>query len=132
MKTVIDFLKTLPDSTPFSNFVGEKIFNTKVYVKKSRLMVDYWLFEILCQNFKRPRKFEKSQKTKILYGSLMSKNVKIEPQLNKIWADFGFSSVNPWFGTKKSKRHESTQKNFWTKTKNTCPIILIESPNNEI
>jgi hypothetical protein len=45
---------------------------------------------------------------------------------------FGFSSVNPWFGTKKSKRHKSTQKFFWAKTKNTCPIILIETPNNEI
>jgi hypothetical protein len=43
-----------------------------------------------------------------------------------------FSSVNPRFGTKKSKRHKSTQKNVWTKTKNTCPIILIETPNNEI
>jgi hypothetical protein len=45
---------------------------------------------------------------------------------------FGFSSVNPRFGTKKSKRHKLTQKFFWTKTKNTCPIILIETPNNEI
>jgi hypothetical protein len=45
---------------------------------------------------------------------------------------FGFSSVNPRFGTKKSKRHKSTQKIFWAKTKHTCPIILIETPNNEI
>jgi hypothetical protein len=36
---------------------------------------------------------------------------------------FGFSSVNPRFGTKKSKRHESTQKKFWTKTKNTCAAM---------
>jgi hypothetical protein len=43
-----------------------------------------------------------------------------------------FSSVNPGFGTKKSKRHKSTQKFFWTKTKNGCPIILIETPTNEI
>jgi hypothetical protein len=45
---------------------------------------------------------------------------------------FGFSSVIPRFGIKKSKRHKSTQKNYWAKTKNTCPIILIETPNNEI
>jgi hypothetical protein len=45
---------------------------------------------------------------------------------------FGFCSVNPRFRTKKSKRHKSTQKIFWTETKNTCPIILIETPNNEI
>jgi hypothetical protein len=61
----------------------------------------------------------------------MPKNVKIEPQIHKM-EQFGFSSVNPWFGTKKSKRHKSTQKFFWAKTKNTCPIILIETPNNEI
>jgi hypothetical protein len=34
MKTDIDFLKILPDTAPFPNFVGEKIFNTKVYLKK--------------------------------------------------------------------------------------------------
>jgi hypothetical protein len=45
---------------------------------------------------------------------------------------FGFSSVNPRFGTKKSKRHKSTQNFFWAKTKNLCPIILIETPINEI
>jgi hypothetical protein len=45
---------------------------------------------------------------------------------------FGFSSVNPRFGTKKSKHHKSAQKIFWAKTKNTCPIILIETPNFEI
>jgi hypothetical protein len=33
MKTVIDFLKLLPDTAP--NFDGEKIFNTKAtYIKK--------------------------------------------------------------------------------------------------
>jgi hypothetical protein len=34
MKTVIDFLKILPDTTPFQNFVGEKIFITEAYIKK--------------------------------------------------------------------------------------------------
>jgi hypothetical protein len=34
MKTVIDFLKTLPDTALFSNFDDEKIFNTKAYMKK--------------------------------------------------------------------------------------------------
>jgi hypothetical protein len=29
MKTVIDFLKILPDTAPFPNFVGERIFITK-------------------------------------------------------------------------------------------------------
>jgi hypothetical protein len=32
MKTVIYFLKILPDTAPFPNFVGEKIFNTKAYI----------------------------------------------------------------------------------------------------
>jgi hypothetical protein len=42
MKTVFDFLKILPDTAPFPNFVGEKIFITKAYIKKSsRLMEDY-------------------------------------------------------------------------------------------
>jgi hypothetical protein len=42
MKTVIDFLKILPDTAPFPDFLGEKIFNTKAYIKKSsRLMGDY-------------------------------------------------------------------------------------------
>jgi hypothetical protein len=34
MKTVIDFLKILPDAVSFLNFVGEKIFNTKTDIKK--------------------------------------------------------------------------------------------------
>jgi hypothetical protein len=34
MRTVIDFLKILPDTAPFPNFVGEKIFITKAYLKK--------------------------------------------------------------------------------------------------
>jgi hypothetical protein len=34
MKTVIDFFKILLDTAPFPNFVGEKIFNTKAYIKK--------------------------------------------------------------------------------------------------
>jgi hypothetical protein len=34
MKTVIGFFKILPDTAPFSNFVDEKIFNTKAYIKK--------------------------------------------------------------------------------------------------
>jgi hypothetical protein len=38
MKTVIDFLKILLDTAPFSNFVGENIFNTKAYIK---MMGDY-------------------------------------------------------------------------------------------
>jgi hypothetical protein len=65
MKSVIDFFKKkLPDTAPFPNFVGGKIFNTKAYIKKSsRLMVDYYLiFEFLGQNFRRPQKFKKSQK----------------------------------------------------------------------
>jgi hypothetical protein len=33
METVIDFLKSLPDTAPFLNFVGEKIFYTKAYIK---------------------------------------------------------------------------------------------------
>jgi hypothetical protein len=42
MKTVFDFLKILPDTAPFPNFVGEKIFITKANIKKSsRLMEDY-------------------------------------------------------------------------------------------
>jgi hypothetical protein len=45
---------------------------------------------------------------------------------------FGFSSVNPRSDSKKSKRHKSTQKIFWAKTKNPCSIILIETPNDEI
>jgi hypothetical protein len=69
MKTVIDFLKILPDTAPFPNFDGEKTFNTKAYIKKSnRLMGDYWLiFEFLGQNFRRSRKLENSQKTKKIY-----------------------------------------------------------------
>jgi hypothetical protein len=31
--SVFDFLKILPDTTPFPNFDGEKIFNTKAYIK---------------------------------------------------------------------------------------------------
>jgi hypothetical protein len=34
MKTVIDFLKIFPDTAPFPNFVGEKIFITEAYIKK--------------------------------------------------------------------------------------------------
>jgi hypothetical protein len=34
MKTVIDFLKVLPDTAPFPNFVGENLFITKAYIKK--------------------------------------------------------------------------------------------------
>jgi hypothetical protein len=34
MKTVIDFLLILSDTAPFPNFDGEKIFNTKAYIKK--------------------------------------------------------------------------------------------------
>jgi hypothetical protein len=34
MKTVIDFLKILPNTAPFPIFFGEKIFNTKADVKK--------------------------------------------------------------------------------------------------
>jgi hypothetical protein len=33
MKTVIDFLKILPDTAPFPNFVGEKIYITEAYIK---------------------------------------------------------------------------------------------------
>jgi hypothetical protein len=32
MKTVIDFLKILPDTAPFPNFVGEKIFIREAYI----------------------------------------------------------------------------------------------------
>jgi hypothetical protein len=36
------FLKILPDTALFPNFVDEKIFNTKAYIKKSsRLMGHY-------------------------------------------------------------------------------------------
>jgi hypothetical protein len=51
---------------------------------------------------------------------------------------FGFSSVNPRFGTKKSNRGDLILANrhkyfFWAITKNTCPTILIETPKkNEI
>jgi hypothetical protein len=38
MKTVIDFLKILPDTVPFPNFVGKTIFNTKAYIKKNKLI----------------------------------------------------------------------------------------------
>jgi hypothetical protein len=65
----------------------------------------------------------------------MSKNANIEPQIHNIYlymGQFGFSSVNPRFGTKKLKSQKSTQNFFWTKTKNTCPIILIETQTNEI
>jgi hypothetical protein len=34
MKTVINFLKILPDTAPFPNFFGDKKFNTKTYIKK--------------------------------------------------------------------------------------------------
>jgi hypothetical protein len=34
MKTVIDFIKILPDTAPFPNFVDEKIFDTKAFIKK--------------------------------------------------------------------------------------------------
>jgi hypothetical protein len=34
MKTVIYFLKILPDTAPFPNFVGEKILITEAYIKK--------------------------------------------------------------------------------------------------
>jgi hypothetical protein len=34
VKAVIDFLKILPDTAPFLNFVGGKIFNRKAYIKK--------------------------------------------------------------------------------------------------
>jgi hypothetical protein len=34
LKTVIDFLKILPDTASFPNFVGEKILNRKAYIKK--------------------------------------------------------------------------------------------------
>jgi hypothetical protein len=36
VKTVIDFLKILPDTAPFPNFVGERIFNRKAYIKKTK------------------------------------------------------------------------------------------------
>jgi hypothetical protein len=37
MKTVIDFLRILPGTAPFPNFVGEKIFNTKAYIKTNQV-----------------------------------------------------------------------------------------------
>jgi hypothetical protein len=57
----------------------------------------------------------------------MSKNVKFEPQIRKIWANLDFLEQIHGLVQKKS-----TQNFFWTKTKNTCTIILIETPNNEI
>jgi hypothetical protein len=36
METVIDFLKILPDTASFPNIDGEKIFNTKAYIKKMK------------------------------------------------------------------------------------------------
>jgi hypothetical protein len=41
MKTVIDFLKILPDTALFPNFVGEKIFITKAYIKEIKSIDDY-------------------------------------------------------------------------------------------
>jgi hypothetical protein len=41
MKTVIDFLKILPDTALFPNFVGEKIFITKTYIKEIKSIDDY-------------------------------------------------------------------------------------------
>jgi hypothetical protein len=38
MKTVIDFLKILPDTAPFPNFVDDKIFISKAYIKKIKLI----------------------------------------------------------------------------------------------
>jgi hypothetical protein len=38
MKTVIDFLKILSDTASFPNFAGEKIFITKTYIKKIKLI----------------------------------------------------------------------------------------------
>jgi hypothetical protein len=35
-ETVIDFFKIIPDTAPFSNFVGETIFITKAYIKKNK------------------------------------------------------------------------------------------------
>jgi hypothetical protein len=55
MKTIIDFFKKNPDTAPFPNFVGEKIFND------GGLLAHFW---VLGHNFRRPQKFEKSQKTK--------------------------------------------------------------------
>jgi hypothetical protein len=40
METVIDFLKIFPDTAPFPNFIGEKIFNTKAYNKKIKSIDD--------------------------------------------------------------------------------------------
>jgi hypothetical protein len=60
MKIGIDFLKILPDTVSFPNFVGDKIFITKAYIKKIKLIDGG-------HNFRRQRKFEKSQKTKKLY-----------------------------------------------------------------
>jgi hypothetical protein len=34
VKTVIDFLKILPETAPLPNFVGEKIFDRKAFIKK--------------------------------------------------------------------------------------------------
>jgi hypothetical protein len=64
MKTVIDFLKILPDTASFPNFVGDKIFITEAYVKKIKSIDgDYKLiFEFLGHNFRRPRKFKKITK----------------------------------------------------------------------
>jgi hypothetical protein len=41
MKTVIDFLKILPDTAPFPNFDGEKIFNTTAYIEKIKSITAY-------------------------------------------------------------------------------------------
>jgi hypothetical protein len=46
MKTVMDFFKILPDTALFSNFVGEKIFNTKAYIKNIK-SIDELIFEFL-------------------------------------------------------------------------------------
>jgi hypothetical protein len=64
MKTVIDFLKILPDTATFPNFVGEKIFITKAYIKKIKSIDGSVIFEFLGHNLSRPQKFEKPQKTK--------------------------------------------------------------------
>jgi hypothetical protein len=40
MKTVIDFLKILTDTASFPNFFGEKIFDTKAYIKQIKLIDD--------------------------------------------------------------------------------------------
>jgi hypothetical protein len=41
MKSDFDFLKILSDTTSFPNFDGEKILNTKTYIKKIKSMEDY-------------------------------------------------------------------------------------------